>query len=79
MSDNPVMLPNLRLTGLLVMAVFPALSAFSSPELSLNPGGTGYKLNWDSRPGGYYAIERSHALQDWETLESGILAEDISL
>ena len=45
-------------------------------RVDLSPGESGWSLHWDSVPGRYYAVEKSHGLADWSLLGAVIRAED---
>ena len=64
-------------SGLLFLGTLSLSTAVPS-QLSPDPAGPGWQLAWASKPGRYYAVDKSHELQGWTTLENGILAESAS-
>lgn len=65
---------SLLVTGLIAPA--EAVAYADNVVLQLDGSSAeGWQLGWTADPGRYYALEQSHQLTSWTTLESGILAE----
>lgn len=75
LSLEYVMLRSLALAALAGLMASLRLSALGAPELAAEAGGEAWLIGWDSIPGRYYAVEKSHGLVNWSTEASGILAQ----
>ncbi|NDV61239.1 glycoside hydrolase family 16 protein [Puniceicoccales bacterium CK1056] len=63
----------------LLFSLVPSVGAQINTGLAWDPSAPGWNIHWNSTPGLYYAVEKTHDLQAWTLLESGILAESASL